>query len=294
MLAAPDLKVRPVSPHIGADVEDLDLAALIERSDPSELEALRMALDQHIVLRFRRQTLQPEQIERLGRHFGPLLSLKRPENTEAAHIGGVQFLKVITNAKGEDGRALGDGSNRPQDWHTDGAMKPKPATYSWFYARKVPKDPPRTYWLNAYRLYEDLPAKMKARIAGRSVIHHHYSAGNEFPLPPTLPLEIRLQGPQHPLVRVHPATGRPILYLPHRSDALVVGMDEAESAELIGWLRRFAWDSPHWWGVAMEADDFVVWDNRPCLHRRDGWDDGEERVMWHLANEGETPVPYAA
>lgn len=40
----------------------------------------------------------------------------------------------------------------------------------------------------------------------------------------------------------------------------------------------------------MEVDDFVIWDNRPCMHRRDGWDDREERIMWHLANQGEAPI----
>jgi taurine dioxygenase len=169
-------------------------------------------------------------------------------------------------------------------------MKPRPATYSYFYARKVPRVPPNTYWMNAYKLYEDLPQEMKERIAHLKVIHHHYSAGNELPLPPSLPLEQRLQGPQHPLVRIHPATKRPILYLPHRSDAQVVCMNEAQSAELIGGLREYAARSQYYWGTAMLVDDFVIWDNRPCLHRRDSWDDAEERVMWHLANEGEAPI----
>ena len=109
------------------------------------------------------------------------------------------------------------------------------------------------------------------------------------PAPPIRVAE-RLRGPQHPLVRVHPATGRPILYLPHRDDAQVVGMSEAESATLISDLRRFAARSPHYWGTALQVDDFVIWDNRPCLHRRESWDDAEQRVIWHLANEGEAPV----
>jgi taurine dioxygenase len=279
----------PASPHVGADV-DIDLAELIESEDTEAMDEIGCALDRYLMLRFRRQKLLPRQIERLGLHFGPLLSLKRPENPTAGHIEGVEFLKTISNARNSDGRPLGDGSNAAQEWHTDGAMKPVPATYSYFYARKVPRTPPKTYWMNVYKVYEDLPQEMKERITHLKVIHHHYSAGNELPLPPSLPLEKRLLGPQHPLVRVHPTTGRRILYLPHRSDAQVVGMDEAQSAELIVWLREFAAKSPHYWGTAMQVDDFVIWDNRPCLHRRDGWDDTEERIMWHLANQGEKPI----
>jgi taurine dioxygenase len=284
------LNFVPASPAVGADVPDVDLARLIEAEDKDALDAIGKALDRYLMLRFRRQTLTPRQIERLGLHFGPLLSLKRKENPTAGHIEGVEFLKVISNSKDSSGAPLGDGSNAAQEWHTDGAMKPLPATHSYFYARKVPRVPPKTYWMNAYLLYDDLPPATKERIAGLKVIHHHYSAGNELPLPPSKPLEERLRGPQHPLVRIHPATGRRVLYLPHRSDAIVVGMNETESAELIGWLRNFAAASPHQWGTAMEVDDFVIWDNRPCLHRRDSWDDAEERVMWHLANQGEAPI----
>jgi len=285
-----ELKFVPAHPAVGADVVDLDLAAAIEREDAAMLNAIGDGLHRYLMLRFRGQQLRPQQIERLGKRFGPLLSLKRPENPTAGHIDGVEYLKVISNTRDNDGRPLGDGSNAAQEWHTDGAMKPLPATYSYFYARKVPTVPPKTYWLNAYLLYEDLPQAMKERIANVQVIHHHYTAGNELPLPPSKPLEERLKGPQHPLVRVHPVTRRKILYLPHRSDALVVGMNEAQSADLIGHLRELAVACPHQWGTALQVDDFVIWDNRPCLHRRDSWDDAEERIMWHLANESEKPI----
>jgi taurine dioxygenase len=283
----------PASPHIGARVMGSSLADVMEAQDQNALADLRDALDTHLILHFSGQTLQPRQIEDLGRHFGPLLSLKRPENKTASHLGDVEFLKIITNALTPDGKPLGDGSNASQDWHTDGAMKPRPATYSYFYARTVPRVPPKTYWMNAYRVYESLPQSVKDKIHDLYVIHHHYTAGNEFPLPPSLPLTEREKGPRHPLVRVHPATGKPILYLPHRRDALVVGYSPEESDELIGYLREFAANSPFWWGTAMQPDDFVIWDNRACLHRRDGWESNEDRIMWHLANEGETPIPLA-
>lgn len=223
------LELQPLAEALGADVLNLDLAQVVEREDARCMDDIGRALDRYLVLRFRGQKLQPLQIERLGRHFGSLLNLKRAEHS-TAHIEGVEYLKVISNARDSQGRPLGDGSNTAQEWHTDGAMKPLPATYSYFYARKVPTVPPKTYWMNAYLLYDDLPQDTKDQIAHLKVIPHHYTAGNELPLPPSLPLEERQRGPQHPLVRVHPTTKRCILYLPHRSDELVVGMDEPQSA----------------------------------------------------------------
>jgi taurine dioxygenase len=286
------LQVRTLSPYLGADLMSLDLARVIESDDRKTVAQIQEALDTYIMIRLRGQQLTPAQMERFGAHFGPFLSLKRPERPDAEHIPGIQFLKIISNAQTADGRPLGDGSAAAQDWHTDGAMKPIPATYSHFYARIIPPNPPKTYWMNTYLVYESLPANVKERIGGLRVIHHHYSAGNEYPLPPSLPLEKRMTGPQHPLVRKHPATGRPILYLPHRDDALIVGMSVEESYELIRYLRRFAAESPFWFGVALEKDDLVIWDNRACLHRRDGWDPTLERTVWHLTNEGEVPIAY--
>lgn len=284
------LQLTPVSDHIGADVRDVDLGKAIDRHDRNVFDAMQRAIDEHIVLRFRQQTLTPEQIETLGRHFGPLLSLKRTIG-DAVHIKGIEFLKVISNVQNPDGTTAGDGSNAAQDWHTDGAAKPVPAGNTYFYARAVPAIPPKTYWMNAYLIYDSLPTETKEKIADLKVVHHEYPAGNEFPLPPSKPLEERLVGPQHPLVRKHPTTGRPILFLPHRDDMLVVGWSETDSFELISSLRAQATNSPYWWGTAMEVDDFVVWDNRSALHRRDGWDNSGDRVIWHLANVGEPPVP---
>jgi taurine dioxygenase len=290
--SGPQLDIQPISAYLGADILNLDLGAVAMEAYPAVVEALKRALDIHLMIRLRNQHLAPEQMERLGGYFGPFLSLKRPESRDTEHIPGLRFLKIISNARTPDGRPLGDGSAAEQDWHTDGAMKPLPATYSHMYARVVPPDPPRTCWMNMYLVYASLPPRLRRAIAGLKVIHHHYSAGNEFPLPPTLPLERRLAGPQHPLARVHPATGRPMLYLPHRDDALVVGMDAAQSRELIVELRRFAAGATCWWGTTLQSDDLVIWDNRPCLHRREGWDPAQERTVWHLSNEGEAPIPY--
>jgi taurine dioxygenase len=287
-----ELEIRRLSPHLGADVLNLDLGQVIDRADADRIMALRRALDEHLVLRLRGQRLTPQQMERFGSFLGPFLSLKRPEAPETEHHPGLKFVKIISNAQTADGRPLGDGSSAAQDWHTDGASKPRPATFSHFYARTVPAvDPPKTYWKNMYLVYDTLPTALKHEIRGLTVIHHHYSAGNEYPLPPTLPLERRLAGPRHPLVRIHPATNRPVLYLPHRDDCIVFGMSESESYELVTRLRQFATAAPFWWSAVLEADDFVIWDNRPCLHRRDSWDPSSDRTIWHLTNEGEVPIP---
>jgi multiple sugar transport system substrate-binding protein len=69
--------LRKASPHLGAEVLGSELAHLIEPPNVEALTELQRALDEHIVLLFRRQVLEPRHIEALGRHFGPLMNLKR-------------------------------------------------------------------------------------------------------------------------------------------------------------------------------------------------------------------------
>lgn len=293
MVDTQSFKLREVSPNIGAEITGINLAEVIDRGDRQTLSALEVALNRYIVVKMPKQNLTPQQIEKFGANFGPLLNLKRKENTSALHVDGVEYLKVISNGQTADGKPLGDGSAKPQDWHTDGAMKPLPATYTYFYGRVIPVAPPKTFWMNMYKVYESVPDDIRTRIQDLSIIHHQYTAGNEFPLPPTLPLEQRLQGAVHPIVRVHPKTGRPILYLPHRDDALVVGLSVEESFELVRTLRAHASNASEFqWGSAMQVGDFVMWDNRSSLHRRDGWDASEDRIVWHLANKGERSLPF--
>src|SRR5262245_42883214 len=108
------LQVRTLSPYLAADVLNLDLAALVERGDLEAIADIQRALDAYIMIRLRGQRLTPAQMEQFGAHFGPFLSLKRPERPDAEHIPGIKFLKIISNAQTDDGRPLGDGSANAQ------------------------------------------------------------------------------------------------------------------------------------------------------------------------------------
>lgn len=282
-------QIKKTSEHLGAEVLGLDLKSVAGTGDRNLIEKIQLALDKYIVLVFHTQKIDPREMENLGRSFGPLLNLRRKENG-GKHIDDLEYLKIVSNGRTEDGEKLGDGSCRSQDWHTDGSAKDRPATYTYFYAKKVPRQPPKTFWMNCYLVYDALPQSDKDLIADLWVIHHEYSGGNEAPIPPSLPLEKRLTGPKHPLVRTHPRTERKSIYLPQRDDMLVDGLTESESWLLISRLRRFAAKSPFIWGTALKENDFVIWDNRPSMHRREGWAQDEVRILWHLTNEGELPV----
>ncbi len=86
-------------------------------------------------------------------------------------------------------------------------------------------------------------------------------------------------GTLHPLVRVHPETGRRGLYLGRRRNAYIDGLPLQESDALLDEIWRHATDDRLTWRHHWRPGDLVLWDNRCTMHRRDAFDSGARRVM---------------
>jgi taurine dioxygenase len=290
--------ITPASPFLGADVAGVSVKQLVRSPDDAIVETLKLALDQHLALRFRQPTLEDEEIAKFAQLFGRLLTdRKNTEEAESAQKSGHPELKIISNAQAEEGTALGDKGAAAQIWHTDGSHRMAPNAFSVLYARQAPRNPPRTGFMNAYTLYEGLPAELKREIADlRAVfsIHNRSQDLDVFLNGPSASIEKRSEGPRHPLVRLHPSTRRPFLYLPRRRDALIEGWSPEKSRQLFERLWGAVFTSVEQWHVALEADDFVIFDNRAVLHNREGWSSTEERIVFHVAIEGEVPIAASA
>jgi taurine dioxygenase len=141
-----------------------------------------------------------------------------------------------------------------------------------------------TSFNNQYLAYEELPADLKRAIAGRSQVHDstRNSAGVLRPgvKLPTCPEEV--PGPTHPLVRIHPVSGRPALYLGRRRawpSNYIVGMPNAESEALLDRLWAHATQPKYAWTHKWSVGELILWDNRCCMHYRTEIDVTQRRVM---------------
>lgn len=283
--------VRPATEHIGADLLDIDLAAVVD--DDLRLTEIRALLSRYLVLRIRGQHLSSEQAVRFTTFFGPLIDVRRPQ-PRAVHVPGFPEIQILSNATDEQGRRVGDGNTAAQVWHTDSGQWEVPPAVVLFYARKTPSPAPMTRFLNMIKVYESLPERTKERIAPLKVRHHMYSQSVDADVDrngPSLSHEHRAAGMAHPLVRRHMGTHQPILYLPTRRDSVIDGLSDEEATALVTELRAFADASPFKWEVALEVDDVVLWDNAAILHCREGWPEDQDRIMWHLLSSGEQPTP---
>jgi taurine dioxygenase len=105
---------------------------------------------------------------------------------------------------------------------------------------------------------------------------------------PTTPEEV--EGPTHPLVRVHPVTGRRALYLGRRRvwpSNYIIGMPNAESEALLDRLWAHATQPKYAWTHKWRVGDVVLWDNRCCMHYRTEIDANQRRVMHRTTIRGE-------
>jgi taurine dioxygenase len=270
------LKITKLADALGAEVGGLDLSTPISADLFSEIRAAWL---EHLVLRFRGQTLSDPQVLAFSRHFGEL-DPPGPNPLGRPFLADHPEMNVISNIKENDVPigGLGDGE---AIWHADMTYVERPPMAAILYAIEIPSAGGDTYWANMYLAYETLPDGLKEKIHGREAVHDatYNSAGvmrkgfREVSDPRTAP------GARHPLVRTHPETGRKSLFLGRRRNSYIVGLELDESERLLDELWQHATQPRFTLRQLWRVGDVMVWDNRCTLHRRDAFDPRARRLQ---------------
>lgn len=274
------LRVIPLGKSIGAQIDGIDLAAPL---DGDTVTLLKHAWERHLVLRFRGQTHMSLQGQiAFSRHFGELD--KRPIASKRMHTSVQQLpeeIAVISNVK-IDAQPIGGLGDGESVWHADMTYNPTPPRAALLHAKEVPASGGDTQFLNLYAAYEALPQGLKQTIAALDCIHDaSLNSAGELRLGFKRVTDPRhTVGARHPLVRIHPVTGRKSLYLGRRRNACVPGLPLADSEDLLDTLWAHAVQDAFTWRQQWQAGDLVAWDNRVTLHRRDAFDPQARRLMY--------------
>ncbi len=285
-----ELWIQPTGAALAADVHGVDLSRPVSDAVFAEILA---AWNEHLVLRFSGQRLDDPTLMTFSARFGELDRVPiAAANHDRANSGvvpeAVDWVAVIANAR-KDGKAMGGLGSYELVWHTDMSYNPLPPRASLLYALEVPADGGNTGFLNMYAAYETLPAELKRAVDGKSCIHDssRNSAG-ELRKGFQRTTDVRqTPGAVHPLVRLHPVTGRRALFLGRRPGAYVHGLPVEESEALLDAVWAHATQERFAWYQKWRAGDLVMWDNRCVMHRRDGFDESLRRVMHRTQIVGE-------
>jgi taurine dioxygenase len=291
----------PTGGPLGAEVRGVDFSQPV---DAETAAALNAAWAEHLVLLFRGQDITDAQHIAASALFGePAVGASRsyfekqgrtPGDGVAAH----PEIAVISNL-GPDGvpvmenEGLGSGE---VVWHSDNSYIETPPAGSFLRALEVPPDGGATSFTNQYMAYETLPDDMKARIAGLYTKQDatRNSAGVLRPGVSAPQNLADVPGPDHPLVRLHPVSGRKALYLGRRRifpSQYVIGWERAESEELLNFLWDHATQAKFEWGHHdWRPGDMLLWDNRCVMHHRDAHAGTHRRVMHRTQLGREKPI----
>ena len=280
-------RVTRIAATLGAVVTDVELA----RMTPSAWKTVEQAFHDHAVLVFPGQNLTEAEQVAFANRFGDI-ELLAPDPEQRA--------VAISNRK-PDGSIMGPDEHRfkslwgNEGWHTDSSYMPLAAKASVLSAQVVPSAAGETEWADMRAAYVALDEATRRRIAGLSAHHslYHSQAKIGHVVQPGAAYGFHTKGePLRPLVKIHPVTGRPALFIGRHAHA-IPGLGEAESEKLLSDLVDFACRPPRTYAHRWQPGDVVIWDNRCVLHRARPYDYSEARVMRHTRVAGDPATELA-
>jgi taurine dioxygenase len=272
-----EIRIEPATASVGANVRGLDLSQPL---DGATVRTLRAALVDHLVLFFRDQPmLSVDEHVRFAHYFGeidlPLFRTKLSERPEVLVLD-----QVAPKGEGAD------------SWHADNTYMETPPMGSILQARMLPEIGGDTCFASMVAAYDALSPVMRGFLDGLTATHSleqmvertKHVAGTSLrdslsAWPPV----------SHPVVRVHPESGRKMLNVNANWTQSIDGLRLEESAALLRFLLDHV-KSPefqvrlHW-----NERDVAFWDNRAVQHYAVA-DYTSRRVMQRVTITGDRPV----
>ena len=274
------ITVRQLTPAVGAEISDLDIAGGVTDEALQEIHAALMA---HGVVFFRDQNITPLEQRDFAARFGRLRQV-----TRSAFLvqEDVPEMHVLVNDR-----------ERPPNvnhYHSDGIFRAEPEFASMLRAVEVPEAGGDTIFVGMRAAYDALSTDMKSYLANKQAI-------NDFMKLHGSPKKARSwEGENwermeksrranppvaHPMVKVHPVTGLKSLYISESFTASVVGLGEDESKGLLDMLNRHCARPEFQCRFHWRPGSMAFWDNRATQHYAvaDYWP--ERRLMNRVSIE---------
>lgn len=277
--------VRPINGFIGAEIEGIDLNQPLS---PAQFKIIHDALVRYEVIVMRDQDVTVDQQMAFGALFGELSI--HPFSPNLADKPEV----IILDYSKDNPPALTD------IWHADETFREAPPMGTILRAKVVPEVGGDTLFSSMSAAYRGLSERMKQHIHGMEALHDFkpwrplFSHNDRAKL---RKLEDEFPNPWHPVVRVHPVSGRRILYVNQQFCVRIKDLKTDESDTLLSFLYRQATIPEYQLRVKWRPNTLVMWDNRSVLHYAAHDYYPARRTMERVTVKGDRPIgvsaPYA-
>jgi taurine dioxygenase len=236
LVSEPLLEIEPIGGYLGATVRGLDASAM----DEATALALKAALAEHLVVFLPGLAPTVSGLREIGALFGPLETHPYLPKADEA-VPEVCELDSDTPA-----------GVRADLWHTDVTFSESPPVAALLHMVGGPESGGDTMWINCHEVFDSLSLPMQDFLTGLTCIHDDAGQGG--------------MKAEHPVVRVHPDTGRRSLYVNKQFSRRIPQLSRPESQAMLGYLFRWQEQvkfSCRWrWSVG----DVALWDERATLH----------------------------
>jgi len=274
---------HPLAAALGAEVSGIDLREPIE---DATFAALHQGLLDHQVIFFREQNIEPQHHRALAARFG-----KGVAHPAYPSVQGFAEINILENTP--------EHPTKIDTWHTDMTFMQRPPMGSILIGRVVPDIGGDTMWASLFAAYEGLSSRMQRYVDGLVAVHSFAHGFRHSLAEPGG--QARLEGAvrenppvRHPVVRVHPQSGRKALFVNRLFTTMLQGpkgesIGEQESDAVLRFLLdhlevpefacRFRW----------RTNSIAFWDNRATLHRPVNDYGRCHRLMERITIEGDVP-----
>ncbi|MBW8799882.1 MAG: TauD/TfdA family dioxygenase [Streptomyces sp.] len=243
-------RIEPCGPVIGAEISGIDLRNL--PTGPVLGDLKRAFLDWKVLF-FR--GLDPTSKEHLdfARLWGEPIDFPTAEKADLP--------EVIVIAHGPDSPAS------ENVWHSDVTYLQTPSTASILRAVDLPPLGGDTLWSDMAAAYDGLPDDVKERVENLTAVHDFLTrhAGRDSVRRSELSRDLFPQS-DHPVVLVHPETGRRIIYVNRVYTREILGLTASENEELLELLCSQASRPEYQCRFRWTPGAIAVWDNRSTQH----------------------------
>lgn len=278
------IKVARLAGALGAELHGLNLAKPLAAA---ELDGLRRALIDHLVVTVPNQAISLDDLERLtdqlgGRAVTPFVK-PLPDRP--------YVIRVLKERE--------DKLNFANAWHSDLSYLPEPPSFTLLYAHEVPDFGGDTLFQNQYLAFETLSEGLKKALKGLNAVH---SAGAAYGTGGYLdrvkhkmsteiaPSEDAFQEVVHPAVIRHPESKREALYLNPVYTMRFDGWNVPESQALLQHIYRHQTNENLTCRVRWAKGTLTIWDNRATQHNALNDYHGQRREMFRTSVAGGRPA----
>lgn len=277
---AQDMTITPLSPCIGAEIAGIDLA---DDLGDNTVGAIRQALLDHLVVFFRDQSITPAQHLAFARKFGAPIPYPMVDA-----IDGFPEIAPVIKLEHET-------VNFGGVWHTDTAYTTAPPMGAILAARELPPHGGDTLFANQYLAWDTLSDGLKDMLRplkavnssakpSAQVTRQRGAAGSPGADPKTLKEAI------HPVMRTHPETGRPALYVNAGHTVRFDGWTARESEPLLDYLFNHQIKPEFTCRFRWTEGAVAFWDNRSAQHYPLNDYHGHRRLMHRVSIAGDRPA----